>query len=267
MNLKLNSFKNRTTLGIASILLSLIICFALTPIYNGALSAKTEIIRVTKTIHRGEKITSAMIQTVEVGKFNLPATVLKKEENVVGKYATTDFYPDDFILNTKLSDQPIANFTYLNNFDGKERAISVSIKSFAAGLSGKLEAGDIVSVMVSDFGESKETVNPLELRYVQVLAVTTATGADTQDNTVESVSESGGNGNTLEADKDLPATITLKGSPEQAKLLAELEANGKIHLVFVYRGNTENAQKFLDEQNKIILEMEAAGDAAIAETK
>ncbi|MFT9493888.1 Flp pilus assembly protein CpaB [Anaerosolibacter sp.] len=240
-----NLLRNRTVVGVACIVLSLIICFGLTPLYNGALNAKTEIVRITKDIGKGELITAAMVQKVEVGKFNLPDSVLKDQSNVVGKYAKADFSKGDYFLSSKVSDTPLVNYEYLYDFVGKERAISVSIKSFAAGLSGKLEQGDIVSLYVSDYGEAKETLNPSELQYVQVLAVTAPTGLDTSEYQENQV-------NAIEDEKELPSTITLKVSPEQAKLLAELEVKGKIHVVFVYRGSQENAQKFLEEQNKVL---------------
>jgi pilus assembly protein CpaB len=41
-------------------------------------------------------------------------------------------------------------------------------------------------------------------------------------------------------------------SPEQAKILAELEAGGKLHLSLVYRGSKENAAKFTELQDKVI---------------
>lgn len=50
-------------------------------------------------------------------------------------------------------------------------------------------------------------------------------------------------------------TVTLLVSPEQAKVLAELEAEGTIHLALVYRGDRENADKFLTSQDEIILEL------------
>ena len=58
-----------------------------------------------------------------------------------------------------------------------------------------------------------------------------------------------------EDDKELPDTVTLLVSPEQAKVLAELEAEGTIHLALVYRGDRENADKFLTSQDEIILEL------------
>lgn len=46
----------------------------------------------------------------------------------------------DYILNTKLSGTPAAENAYLYNLDGTKQAISVTIKSYSNGLSGKLRA-------------------------------------------------------------------------------------------------------------------------------
>lgn len=247
--------RNRTVLGIASIVLSLVICFGLTPLFNQAISEKVSVVRVTENIQKGERITSKMIEMIEIGGYNLPDTVLRQEENIIGNYALTELHTGDYVLNSKISSKPLVNYEYLTDFDGSERAISVSIKSFAAGLSGKLEPGDIVTVMASDFGDMRETVSPAELQYVEVLAVTAGTGLDTDEYEIDR--------EAIEKDKELPATVTLKATYEQAKLLAEMEAKGKIHVVFVYRGTKENADKFLDEQKLILSESidEAQKDA------
>lgn len=232
--------KNRTVLGIACIVLSLFICFGLTPMFNKAVANKTKIIRVTKDITAGDEITSNMVETVEVGGYNLPNEVIKNEENIIGKYATTDMVKGDYILQSKLSNEPLAEYDYLENFDGEKRAISVTIRSFASGLSGKLQSGDIVSVYVANYGDKKETLSPQELKYVEVLAVTLGTGYDTE----ETANKEG-------EEKELPSTVTLKVNEEQAILLADLEANGKIHLAFVYRGDHENTKAFLEQQDKV----------------
>jgi pilus assembly protein CpaB len=244
-----NILRNRTILGIACIVLSLIICFGLTPLFNDVIGTKVNVVRVSENIVKGELITSKKVQTVEVGGYNMSDAVLKNLENIIGKYARADLDKGDYILNTKVSDIPFANYEYLYDFSGNERAISVSIKSFAAGLSGKLEAGDIISIMASDYGELKETVSPEQLLYVQTLAVTASTGLDTEE-------YQNPNSENIGEDKELPSTITLKVSPEQAKLLSDLEANGKIHIVFVYRGSKENSHKFLEKQADLILEMQ-----------
>ena len=61
--------KNRTVIGVICILLSLFICFGLTPLFNKGMSQKTEIVRVTKEIKAGDEITKDMVQSVEVGGF------------------------------------------------------------------------------------------------------------------------------------------------------------------------------------------------------
>jgi pilus assembly protein CpaB len=217
--------------------------------YNSAITAKTEVIRVSANILKGEEITKDMLQVVEIGEYNLPDTVIRDEEAIIGKYANSDIYKGDYLIADKLSDGPLVNYAYLYDFDGSERAISVTIKTFAAGLSGKLEPGDIVTVMVSDYGERKETITPIELQYVQVLAVTASSGLDTEEY-VPSEED-----NYVEDEKELPSTITLKVNADQAKLLADLEIKGKIHAVFVYRGSEESCDEFLDEQEQVLAEI------------
>jgi len=63
--------------------LSLIICFGLTPLFNQAISEKVSVARITENIQKGELITSKMIETVEIGGYNLPHTVLRQEENII----------------------------------------------------------------------------------------------------------------------------------------------------------------------------------------
>ena len=70
--------KNRTVLGILCIVLSLAICFLVTPLFNQAISQKTEIVRVQKAIKAGDEITKDKVQMVEVGGYNLPGDVMKE---------------------------------------------------------------------------------------------------------------------------------------------------------------------------------------------
>ena len=235
-------FKNRTVVGVICILLSLLICFGVTPLFNKSISQKTEIVRVTKEIKAGDEITKDMIQTVEVGGFGLPENVIRQSETVIGKYAKADLSVGDYILNTKLSDTPAAENAYLYNLDGTKQAMSVTIKSFANGLSGKLQSGDIVSVIAPDYKKQGDTVIPAELKYVEVISVTASSGYDA--NTGEAPAG--------DDERELPSTVTLLVSPEQSKILAELESDGKLHLSLVYRGSHANTTKFLEAQDKVI---------------
>lgn len=237
-------FSNRTVIGVLCILLALIICFGVTPLFSRSASEKTEIVRVTKDIKEGDEITAEMVQTVEVGAYNLPQNLMTDKKEVVGKYATADLAAGDYILSSKLSAVPAAENAYLYNLDGTKQAISVTIKSFAVGLSGKLESGDIVTVIVADYQGKGETAIPPELQYVEVISVTASSGYDA--NTGEVVDE-----------KELPSTVTLLVTTEQAKVLAELEQDSELHLALVYRGTPENAAKFIAAQDALIEELYA----------
>lgn len=199
---------------------------------------------MTMDIKEGDEITAEMVQTVEVGAYNLPQNLMTDKKEVVGKYATADLAAGDYILSSKLSAVPAAENAYLYNLDGTKQAISVTIKSFAVGLSGKLESGDIVTVIVADYQGKGETAIPPELQYVEVISVTASSGYDA--NTGEVVDE-----------KELPSTVTLLVTTEQAKVLAELEQDSELHLALVYRGTPENAAKFIAAQDALIEELYA----------
>lgn len=236
--------KNRTVIGVICIVLSLIICFAVTPLFNKGMSQKTEIVRVTKDIKIGHEITKDMVQTVEVGGYNLPEDVVKNTETVLGKFASADMVPGDYIISSKIADEPAAENAYLYNLTGEKQAISVSVKSFAAGLSGKLVSGDIVSIIAPDYKKQGTTVIPPELQYVEVIAVTAGSGYDANTGEQEDSEE-----------KELPSTVTLLVTPEQSKILAMLEADGNLHISLVYRGSKENANKFVKTQEYILTKL------------
>ena len=243
--------KNRTVLGIICIALALIICFAITPLFNASKSSTMKIVRVKSVLKIGQEITSKDIEVVEVGAYNMPSEVVQKSEDVVGKYASAEMIKGEYVLAAKISDTPASENAYLYNLTGEKRAISITIPSFAGGLSGKLISGDIVSVIAVDYKEKGETVVPEELQYVEVIAVTDKKGNDDETVTVKPDGEE---------ETELPETVTLLVTPSQANILAELEAEGEIHVALVYRGTAENAQKFISAQEKFLEELAAEKD-------
>ena len=233
--------KNRTAVGVLCIVVSLAICFGITPLFNRSISQKTEIVRVAKDIKVGDEITKDMVQTVEVGGYNLPENIIKTTDTVIGTYATADLAVGDYILNTKVSPTPAYENAYLYNLDGSKQAISLTIKTFAGGLSGKLQSGDIVSVIAPNYKEQGLTVIPPELKYVEVISVTASSGYDA--NTGEQLSED---------ERELPSTGTLLVTVEQGNILAELESEGESHLSLVFRGDNETAKQFIATQEEVI---------------
>ena len=244
-------FKNRTVLGIFCIAVSLLICFAITPLVNAGLSKKVTIVRFNQRVQEGEQITKNMVDVVEVGNNNLPENVVRNLADVEGKYLTATVYAGDYILTDKISEEPSAENKYLYNLNGEKQAMSITINTFAEGLSGKLKSGDIVSVIAPDYLGSGETVIPAELKYVEVIAVTAKSGYDA--NTEEQRTE--------EEEKELPSTVTILVRPEQSRLLARLEAEGEIHLSLVFRGEAEKALEFIKAQDQVLDEMKAEEEA------
>ena len=86
---------------------------------------------------------------------------------------------------------------------------------------------------------------PAELQYVEVIAVTANSGSDANTGAQTEESE----------ERELPDTVTLLVTPEQSKILAELEADGKLHLSLVYRGEQKNAAVFIEAQETVLAEL------------
>jgi pilus assembly protein CpaB len=233
-------FRNRTVLAALAILFAIAICFVAAPALNAAAGKKVTIVRVAQDIPKGVKITSDMIETVQVGGYHLPDSVIKTSSEVIGKYATASLSPGDYILPSKVSDT--APDIGLSSLDGNKQALSITIPSFAAGLSGKLESGDIIRLYVADYGDLKETLQPPELQYVKLLAATTEKGIDIS---AEQQQDD-------KSDDDMPATLTVLVSPEQAEKLVDYENNGTLHAALVYRGSEENANKFLELEEQYL---------------
>lgn len=232
--------KNRTMIGIVCIVLAAIVTFGAAPLVNRMSDGRTEIIRMTTDVKQGFIITESDIEKAPVGSFNLSANVIKDKAAVVGKYAATDLKAGDYLMDSKLSNEADSADSVFRLLDGTKQAVSISIGSFAAGLSGKLHNGDVVSIMITST-EKNEAEMPAALRYVKVITTTTASGTDRDKLTAN---ENGAN--------ELPATVTLLVNMEQAKMLAQYEAKSKIHISLVYRGDTETAQKFLDAQDEYL---------------
>lgn len=232
-------FKNRTVLGIISIVAAIIICFFIAPAINSQINSNVDIVRFKTNCYKNTIITEDMVQVVNVGKSNLPQAVLKDKKDVVGKYAKTDFYKGDYILKEKIANKPSTVDEKLYALDGKRKAISIALSSFSTGLSGKLKAGDIVSVISVGDEEKTKTMQYEELQYLEVVAATAGSGnnANTTDK--------------IETEKELPETITVLADNKQVILLSELDKKASCHIALVYRGEREKALTYLKLQEKI----------------
>ena len=95
-------------------------------------------LRVKQTVAQGHRLTGDDIESVSVGNYNLPADVLTNPEDVVGKYAAVGLTKGDYLFSVKLTDTADTANDVFKTLDGTQIAVSVTIPSFAGGLSGKL---------------------------------------------------------------------------------------------------------------------------------
>lgn len=228
--------KNRTAIGIVCIILAVAITFVVSPMVNKVSDKKTETVRFTTNVTHGTKIKEIDVEVVKISNSALPDKAVKNKTAVVGKYATADLFKGDFATENKVTDNANTASDVMASLKGNKVAMSITINSFAGGLSGKLQNGDVVSICVT--GKDNKTEIPVELKYVKVITTTTSGGIDEND-VVENEDGS----------FDLPTTITVLVSVEQARILANYEKNAAMHIVLVYRGDDVSAEKFLKAQD------------------
>ena len=228
--------KNRTIIGIACVVLALVITFGVAPLVNRMADSRTDIVRMKKNVDQGSQISEDDIEIVTVGKYGLADGTITKKEDVVGKFASCDLKKGDALFPSKVSSHSDSADDVFRTLNGEKQAISITISSFAGGLSGKLENGDIISLVVYESGNRKAIV-PAGLTYVKVVTTTTKEGFDQDEVTPNE-----------DGTYELPTTVTLLVNPVQARMLVEYENTGNIHACLVYRGDSKTAQKFLDMQ-------------------
>lgn len=236
--MKLN---NRFIFGILSLVLAAVIAFVALPTIARQTNGKTEIVRITQPVLKGEKITSDNAEVVEVGGYNLPSNVAHSMEDAEGLYVTADLAAGDYILTSKVSTVPVSSDVALNDIPSGKVAISLTVKTLASGLSDKLQPGDIIRIY--HFLETAEEVP--ELRFVKVLSVTDSDGINV-DNTKEP---------TEDEEPQQSATITVLASPEQARIITEMENDGVAHVALISRNNDQLAEELLAEQDKTLQEI------------
>ena len=235
--MKLN---NRFIFGILSLVLAAVIAFVALPTIARQTNGKAEIVRITQPVLKGEKITSDNAEVVEVGGYNLPSNVAHSLSDVEGLYVTADLAAGDYILTSKVSSVPVSSDVALNDIPSGKVAISMTVKTLASGLSDKLQPNDIIRIY--HFLETAEEVP--ELRFVKVLSVTDSDGVNV-DNTKE----------PTEDEEQQSATITVLATPEQARIITEMENDGVSHVALISRNNDQLAEELLAAQDKTLQEI------------
>lgn len=249
-------FRDRKAIGILSILVALGIVF----ISYQSNHSTIQVIRAKEDIAAGTQISSSMIEAVSVGRQHLPTGVYTKESQVVNKYASVNITAQDDITPVKVS-----STAGIYNLAEGQALLSVPVKNLADALSGKLQAGDVVTVYFPPESQSAfssestqstgQAQSPPELEYVQVAAVTASNGSDTDAAVIGKQASSGS------TNSDLPATVTLIVNARQAQILTTQE-NNNIYFALACHGGGQRAQQLLQLQANYFVQNSATSDSS-----
>ncbi len=253
--------KKRTVLAAVCILLAIAIGFVLIPKYNEQQYRKTEAVIAVQDIPEGTQISAAMVQTAEVFTQSIPSDTASKPGDVIGKYASRFIGRSDYVTATKLSNAQITEQGI--TVTGNKMIVSVTIPSPAAGVSGALKPGDLVSVYAVPSKQNAGTstsilttaMQPEPSAEVSTSSSETAASAATPtqpaapeipDNAilpdelryVEVAGIYSGNQTGDKTDTTaIPATVSFYVNADQAKKLVEIDNGATLHLVLVARGD------------------------------
>jgi pilus assembly protein CpaB len=147
--------KKRTVVAAVCILLAIAIGLVLIPKYNEQQYKKIGAVIAVQDIPEGTQITAAMVQATEAFVQSIPSDTIQKADDVVGKYTSRYISKADYVTASKLSDVQLTKQGI--TVTGNKMIVSVTIPSPAAGVSGALKPGDLVSVYAVPSKQNSET--------------------------------------------------------------------------------------------------------------
>lgn len=120
-----NVFRNRTIIGAVCILLAVLVCFGITPLFNAGLKAQTEAVRVkAEVIPRGTYITADMVEVYTRGASGMSDSIATSLDEVVGRYTDVELRKNTDVNTSWLFSEPLTQYEYLTKLDGSKVAIS-----------------------------------------------------------------------------------------------------------------------------------------------
>jgi pilus assembly protein CpaB len=265
----MNLFRNKFLIGLLCIALGLAVGFLAIPKLKGKDSLEqVQAIRMKQTVTEGALITDEMVESIEVNPALIPAGTITDLSLVTNRYSKVPVFAGDYLTTNKLTDELTALDPMAIATTKGLKVVSITLPSLAAGVSGHLKPGDIVTIMASEkqaLDDQTQTLNPKEqdqpsltstedsldpvsiktrvfpeLQYVEVCSLTAADGRESHVSKI-----------LIDDEKNqLPVTISLFVTETQAIRLADLEQCGEIHLSFVARG--KDVTQFIPDSQRVM---------------
>jgi pilus assembly protein CpaB len=249
-------FRNKFIIGILCILVALALGFVALPALQrtGGQIITVTAVRLKEPVSAGTRITADMLESVKTPQ-NLVLNGISDVSQAVGRYAKTDLYAGDYLTSAKTTTTQAGLTPFSAGVSKGKLVVSVALPSLASGVSGRLQPGDVVTVMSVPKGTASQTLgtgpesgedaggdkNPggaidPGLKNLEICMVAASDGSDANVQT-----NPGKDGKNT-----LPATVSFYVTEAQAKKLAGLEQTGTLQLAFVARG--PEASKYLPDR-------------------
>lgn len=222
--------KNRYVIFALCLILSGIIAFVMVPKANKNMGDAVNVVKVIKRIEKNTQISEDMLAIKQLPKIAVPDNAITDKSMIIGKAAAVTLYPEDNLIPQKfISLDSVGDKAFYDMDNTEQIAVSVTVSSLAASVSGKIMPGDVVSVY-GFVTETKTLAEYTDLLYLEVIGVSNANAEELSERTSGSETDS--------SDKVIPATVTLSVNRNQAQELIMLENTSSLHIVFVGRGET-----------------------------
>lgn len=222
--------KNRYVIFALCLILSGIIAFVIVPKANKNMGDAVNVVKVIKRIEKNTQISEDMLAIKQLPKIAVPDNAITDKSMIIGKAAAVTLYPEDNLIPQKfISLDSVGDKAFYDMDNTEQIAVSVTVSSLAASVSGKIIPGDVVSVY-GFVTETKTLAEYTDLLYLEVIGVSNANAEELSERTSGSETDS--------SDKVIPATVTLSVNRNQAQELIMLENTSSLHIVFVGRGET-----------------------------
>ena len=210
--------KSRLYYAVVCYILAVILLFVCVPLVKRMTYPKTEAVRVVKAIEQGEQITSKKVEAIEIGAWNIPDGVIRKPEDVIGRYAAVDIVTDDLLLDTKISQLPLDGDVPKDILPSDQVVTLLQVKMIEGSEYPLPEMGDVMKLNLF----RKKLTDIPELQFIRVLSVLPQTEEET-------------------------VTLTVAVNEKQRKYISK-HAEDLFYGSVIVRSNEELAMKLLAEQ-------------------
>ena len=130
--------KKRTIIGIICLILAILVTFVVAPLINRLAEDTEEVVIILQDMKQGAQITEDMVELSSFPKDKIPAGAIRETKDVLGKYAASNLYAGDCMTQAKITADGNTAEDVFATLDGSKVAISVTVDSIAAAVSGKL---------------------------------------------------------------------------------------------------------------------------------